>query len=253
MRIALVGFGKMGHVVYTQAIQLGHSVVAIIDPSSKDPLVTSRALTLTSCKDAEIVIEFSSPDGILERIAIYQEASIPCIIATTGWYHLLDEIGKKYKDSKTPILWSGNFALGVHLFFSIIRNASVFMNSMNDYDVVVQELFHAKKGDSPSGTSHMIGNILTQELSRKESVVTSRLDRKREDNEIHIASARGGSNPGVHSVIFDSDEDTIEITHRARNRDGFAKGAIRAGEWLIRQEGGVHTLEEMMSDILHTS
>ncbi|NCB02970.1 MAG: 4-hydroxy-tetrahydrodipicolinate reductase [Spirochaetia bacterium] len=250
MRIALVGFGKMGHVVYTLATQLGHTVVSIIDPHSHDSLVTDKTLTVESLGNAEIVIEFSHHEGIKERLHTYQEGHIPCVIATTGWYDLLPEITDTYKESSTAILWSGNFALGVHLFFSIVRSASRIMNSFSDYDVVVQELFHAKKGDSPSGTSHMIGSILTEELSHKESVVTSRLDRKREESEIHIASARGGSNPGVHSVIFDSNEDSIEITHRARSREGFAKGALQAGSWLLTQQGGFYTLNDMMKELI---
>ncbi|MGD1832697.1 MAG: 4-hydroxy-tetrahydrodipicolinate reductase [Sphaerochaetaceae bacterium] len=249
MHISLVGFGKMGHVVYRTAIQLGHSIDSIIDPYSDDPLVTSKVLTAESLGSCDLVIEFSHHEGIMDRLEMYQVAKTPSVIATTGWYDKLEEIEEKYSDCEAPIIWSGNFALGVHLFFSIVKEAARLMNNFEEYDAVVQELFHSRKGDSPSGTSYMLGKILTDELSGKDSIITSRLDRKRGDNEIHISSARGGSNPGVHTVIFDSAADSVEITHRARNREGFAKGALRAGEWLLGRQGGIYTINDFMNDI----
>ena len=249
MHIAIVGFGKMGHVVHQVATREGHTIVSVIDPKSDAPEVTATTLTMNSLQGADVVIEFSVPEGIEERLKIYAEAKIPTVIATTGWYDRLGDIKNTLRDTDCAIIWSGNFAIGVHLFYSIIRYAAKVLDSFPSYDPVVQELFHAGKADSPSGTSVMIGNILVDELQRKNRVESARLDRKREDTEIHISSARGGSNPGTHAVIFDSPVDSIEITHRARSREGFAAGALQAAGWIREGRKGFLSLDDMLADL----
>lgn len=250
MRIAIVGFGKMGHVVLQTAQQAGHEVVAIIDPHSTAAQVTARECTPVTLQNAEVVIEFSVPEGIEERLAIYSEAQIPAVIATTGWYDRLKAITKEMSSRDCAIIWSGNFAIGVHLFFRIARTAARLMNQVEGYDPVVQEWFHAAKADSPSGTSSMLGEILLDELKNKKRVETGRLDRKRTADEIHLSSARGGSNPGTHTLIFDSPADSIEITHRARNREGYTAGALQAAAWITSGKNGFFTLDDMLVDVL---
>lgn len=249
MHIAIVGFGRMGHVVYQSAIREGHTIAAVIDPYSDATEVTAKKCDAESLGDADVVIEFSVPEGIEERLGIYAEAGIPAVIATTGWYDRLSEIGKEFFTKDCSIIWSGNFAIGVHLFFSIVRHAAKVMDSFPSYDPVVQELFHSGKGDSPSGTSLMIGNILLEELQRKDSLESARLDRKRKDSEIHLSSARGGANPGTHTVIFDSPVDSIEITHRARSREGFVAGAIQAAAWVSDGRKGFFSLDDMLAEL----
>ncbi len=249
MRIAIVGFGKMGHVVYETALRSGHEIVAVIDPHVQDSRVSSDSCTAESLQGADVVIEFSVPEGIEERMEIYSSAHIPAVIATTGWYDRLDSIQKRLSGTKGAIIWSGNFAIGVHLFFSIVRSAAHLLDRFPAYDPVIQELFHAGKGDSPSGTSHMLSRILLEQLSRKDSAESARLDRKRDDREIHISAARGGFHPGTHTVIFDSPVDTIEITHRARNREGFATGAIQAASWISGGKEGFFSLDDMLAEL----
>jgi 4-hydroxy-tetrahydrodipicolinate reductase len=249
MHIAIVGFGKMGHVVYQSAIRDGHTIAAVIDPYSDAPEVTDKKCDVASLANADVVIEFSVAEGIEERFRTYAEARIPTVIATTGWYDRLPEIEKEFSKKDCSIIWSGNFAIGVHLFFSIVRHAAKLMDSFSTYDPVVQELFHSGKGDSPSGTSLMIGKILLEELQRKDSVESARLDRKRKDSEIHLSSARGGSNPGTHTVIFDSPVDSVEITHRARSREGFAAGAIQAAAWVSDGRKGFFSLDDMLAEL----
>lgn len=249
MQIAIVGFGRMGHVVYQSAIRGGHKVVSVIDPHSNAPEVTAKTCTVDSLNEAEVVIEFSVPENVEDRMRTYTKAKIPAVVATTGWYDRLESIRKEFSDTDCSIIWSGNFAIGVHLFFSIIRQASALMDKFPTYDPVVQELFHAGKGDSPSGTSLMIGNIMLEELDRKDRLESARLDRKRADSEIHLSSARGGSNPGTHTVIFDSPVDSIEITHRARSREGFAAGAIQAATWIGDGRRGFFSLDDMLAEL----
>lgn len=250
MRIAIVGFGKMGHVVREAALRSGHEVVSVIDPHAQGPEVTSRTCDAASLANADVVVEFSVPEGIEERMMTYAKAKVPAVIATTGWYADMDRIRQRMQETECSIIWSGNFAIGVHLFFNLVRSAARRMERFPEYDPVVQELFHAGKGDSPSGTSIMLGNILLEELTRKDSLETARLDRKRSDSEIHLSSARGGSHPGTHTVIFDSPVDSIEITHRAHSREGFATGALQAAAWVSDGRKGFFKLDDMLAELM---
>jgi len=250
MHIAIVGFGKMGHVVRDLALREGHQIVAVIDPHADAPEVTSRVCEQSALHGADVVIEFSVAEGIGERMRVYAEAKVPAVVATTGWYDRLEAIQGELGSSDCSIIWSGNFAIGVHLFFAIARSAARLANRFPSYDPVVQELFHAGKGDSPSGTSLMLGAILLEELSNKDSLETGRLDRKRKPSEIHLSSARGGANPGTHTLIFDSPVDSIEITHRARSREGFAAGALQAAAWIADGKKGFFKLDDMLKDLM---
>jgi len=246
MRIAIVGYGKMGRLLYTRAREKGHEVAAIIDPKVEAPEVTSPVCDGKSFSNADMVIEFSTPEEILDRIAFYGQNRLPAVIATTGWYDQLEDARRVVNSCKSSLLWSGNFAIGVHLYMSIVKAAAGIMNRFPGYDPAVQEVFHAGKGDSPSGTSLMLGDILLKELTSKERLETGRLDRKRTDSEIHISSLRGGYCPGTHTVMFDSPVDTVEITHRARSRDGFADGALQAASWLLKAPAGFFSLDDML-------
>ena len=250
MQIAIVGFGKMGKLVSQIAQDSGHFIKAVIDPVSQDPMVTARECTERAFLGSEVVIEFAASEGILERLALYGKLGIPAVIATTGWYDLMPDVKSALDKTNCAIIWSGNFSLGVQLFFKIVRNASMIFNKFPIYDPLVQECFHAGKADSPSGTAVMLGNILLEELEGKNQLETGRLDRKRVDSEIHVSSTRGGSIPGTHTVMFDSPVDTIEITHRARNREGFAYGAVQAAVWISSGRKGFFSLDDMLTDLI---
>jgi 4-hydroxy-tetrahydrodipicolinate reductase len=248
MRIAIAGYGKMGHILRSQALNAGHDISSVIDPLVKDPEVTSHTCDVRSLSGSDVVIEFSAANGILDRLAVYSEAGLPAVIATTGWYERMDEARELVEKKESAVIWSGNFALGVHLYFSIVRSAARLMDRFGSYDPLIQEVFHSGKGDSPSGTALMLGNILLEELGAKNRLETGRLDRKRADSEIHVSSVRGGSHPGTHTIMFDSPADTIEIIHRARNRDGFALGALQAAAWISGGRKGFFRLEDMLGD-----
>lgn len=249
MHIAIVGFGKMGRQLHEAAITGGHEVVSIIDPHVADPKVTHRTLTAQALAGVDVAIEFSVADGIEERMQLYCDTSTPAVIATTGWYDKLDALKPLGSHPGCAIIWSGNFSIGVQLYFAIVRKAASLMNGFSEYDPLVREWFHAAKADSPSGTAVMLGNILTEELAGKEKLETARLDRKREQREIHVSSVRGGYSPGVHSVLFDSPVDTIELIHTARNRDGFVSGALKAAAWITTKKHGLFSIDDMLGDV----
>ena len=250
MQIAIVGFGKMGRLVSQIAQDSGHFIKAVIDPVSQDPMVTSRECTERALLGSEVIIEFAASEGILERLKLYGKLGIPAVIATTGWYDRIPDAKSALGKTNCAIIWSGNFSLGVQLFLKIVRNASMIFNRFPIYDPLIQECFHAGKADSPSGTAVMLGNILLEELEGKNQLETGRLDRKRADSEIHVSSSRGGSIPGTHTVMFDSPVDTIEITHRARNREGFAYGAVQAAVWVSSGRKGFFSLDDMLTDLI---
>lgn len=251
MKIGIVGYGRMGRMIRNVALETGNEVVAVIDPVAKEPEVTSSELTLEALQDCQAVIDFSVPSCAVEHILLYARTRIPAVIGTTGWYGQLEEVQALVKDfSDCAIVWSGNFSIGVHLFFEVVRHAAGLFSRFDDYDVLAHEIHHAGKADSPSGTAKMLGDILLRQMPGKAAVETARLDRKRLDSEIHVSSSRGGYFPGTHEVYFDSPVDTIEISHVARSREGFARGAVRAAAWVSDGRKGFFSLDDMMADIL---
>jgi len=235
MKIALIGFGGMGKTLYRIAMSRGHEVPVIIDP--KDQSSTHKEISEEALKGVEIAIDFSSPDSVLANAKIATTAGTNLVIGTTGWYDQLPELKEILKENKIGLLWSSNFSIGVNLYFAIMEQAAKLINNFDEYDVWGHEIHHYNKADSPSGTAKTLEKILLDNIDRKTSVIEDRLNRKREPNEIHFSSVRGGLVNFGHTVGFDSEADTITITHSARNRDGYALGAIKAAEWLNQKKG----------------
>ena len=155
------------------------------------------------------------------------------------------------KQNGTGLIHSSNFSIGVNVFFKIIENAARMFNKIEEYDVYGYEMHHNKKIDSPSGTAKTIGNILINNIKRKDKLLFEAINRKIQPNELHFASVRAGAIPGTHAVGFDSDADTIELKHTARNREGFALGAIMAAKW-IKNKKGFYTIDDMMDSIMES-
>lgn len=235
MNIALLGYGKMGREIEAVAKDSNHSVKAIIDPSCAD--ATCKEISADSVKGADVCIDFTQPECALENIRKLSALKKNIVIGTTGWHSQLDEAKKIVKGSGTGLVYAANFSVGVNLFYRIVGNASKMVGSLDDYDVLAYELHHKMKKDSPSGTAKSISEIIMQNFKKKKKVNYGMLNRQPENDELHFASVRGGSIPGTHTVLFDSQADTIELTHTARNRRGFASGAILAAEWLKGKKG----------------
>jgi 4-hydroxy-tetrahydrodipicolinate reductase len=247
MKIALSGYGKMGQITEQLALKKGHNVISTIDPLVKQ--AKFHELNEKNLCGADVVIDFTVPNIVLSNIYKYIDYGINAVIATTGWYENLQEVKEKVENSEIGFIWAGNFSIGVNLFFHIIKQSAVLMDKFSIYDVMGYEIHHNRKKDSPSGTMNMMGKILLENLSNKKKFVSEKLDRKIEEDEIHLASVRGGNVPGTHVISFDSEVDTIELKHTARSRKGFAVGALQAAEW-IKDKKGFYNIEDMMSEII---
>jgi 4-hydroxy-tetrahydrodipicolinate reductase len=268
MNIAIIGYGKMGRLIEAQALQRGHRVTAIVDPFVRaEAAVPSGAPVYRTIGDAVVLgkadaaIEFTRPDTAPANMLALIEGRIPVVTGTTGWLDRLEEIRRAVEAAGTSLLWASNFSLGVNLFYRIAAFAARLADPFPEYDVGGWEAHHNKKADSPSGTARTLVEGVLAHMSRKTAPVWETPDGPLKAEELHYPSLRVGSVPGVHTLIFDSPADTIEITHSARNREGFAAGAIRAAEWLTRCSGpgkdagekrqGVFTMDDVLAEILN--
>lgn len=216
----------MGQAVEAAALDRGHEVSIIEIKDSID-----------SIKDADVAIDCSLGEFALEHAKKCSELGVNLVTVSTGWYDKLDEMKKIIEGSEIGMIWSSNFSIGVNLYFKIVEEAAKMMNQFDEYDVWGHEIHHNQKADSPSGTAKTLEEILLKNIDRKDSVVEDKLDRKREQGEIHFSSLRGGAVNFAHTIGFDSAADTIEIKHSARNRGGYALGAVKAAEWLDGKKG----------------
>lgn len=243
MKIAIIGYGKMGNMISKLAVERGHEVVTI------DPVVEAdfKDINEESLKDVDVCIEFTVPDQALDNIKKIAAQKKNMVIGTTGWYDQIDEVKKLTKG--LGFIYSGNFSVGVNAFIRIVKEAAKLMGNLDEYDAYGYELHHNQKKDSPSGTAQMIANAVVDNLKNKKKIVTEKLDRAPEKDELHFASVRGGSVPGTHVVAFDSIADTIELKHTARSRLGFALGSVMAAEFIEKKKGWFE-IDDLMKDII---
>jgi len=243
MKIGIVGYGRMGKEIACIAKEHNHDIVTFDTQCEAD----FNEINEANLKGLDVVIDFTVPKAVMTNIPIYNKAGVNVIMGTTGWYDKLEQVKSQVKD--IGFMWSGNFSIGVNLFFRILEASSKIMNNVEDYDVLAYEMHHNKKKDSPSGTAKMMADILLKNISRKKKLVTEMLDRPPKKDELHFASVRGGSIPGTHSILFDSEADTIELKHTARSRKGFALGAVLAAEW-IQGKKGFFNIDDFMNEFL---
>lgn len=234
MRIALIGFGKMGREIDSAAREQGETISRVFE---WDDVVRPDALG-----DADICIDFSTPSAVVDNIRAAVEARKDIVVGTTGWDERLPEIRALVKDS--GLLYSANFSLGMNIFFRIVRRAAELMNNTQDYDPFIHETHHRQKADSPSGTALSLARILLGEIGRKNEILARPPDGKIGPGMLHVSSTRAGSIAGTHTVGFDSDADLIELRHVAKSRRGFALGALAAARWL-RGRKGVYTMDDV--------
>ena len=258
MNIALIGFGKMGKLLEVRALEKGHRILMIVDPfyhTEKSPLgtIVSKSLDVIQDvrKDLDAAIEFTRPDTAVENLLFLARSKVNTVTGTTGWYNELPEVSEVVKEAGTSLFWAPNYSLGMNLFYRIASYTAGIFDPFPEYDAGGLEIHHNKKADSPSGTARIIADKILEKMSRKNKVNYEKCDSAPAPDEFHFASMRVGSVPGVHSIIFDSPADTVEITHTLRNRDGLAAGALKSAEWLCGQKRcGVFTMDDMLADIL---
>ncbi len=246
MNIMITGYGRMGREIEDILIQRGHTIACRVDKGGYGDF---SDVTTENLKGVDAVIEFALPQGMEDSIKTYAEAKVPVVIGTTGWDDKKDLIKDIVTKNNSSLLYGSNFSIGAHIFFDLVSKASGLINNAPGYDIMMLEYHHNKKKDSPSGTALTTAKKILENNNTKDTIWTDKLDREIEDNELHVASVRGGSIPGIHTVTLDSFADSIEITHSARNRSGFALGAVMATEWLLGKSG-FFTVEDFIEELL---
>jgi 4-hydroxy-tetrahydrodipicolinate reductase len=266
MNIALIGYGKMGKLLETQAIDRGHTITTVVEPfaaaavSASGAPISRTIAEADALKQADIAIEFTRPDTAPANIRALAERKIPAVVGTTGWLDHLEELSAAVTAAGSSLLWAPNFSLGINLFYRIAAYAAKIADPFPEYDVGGWEAHHNKKADSPSGTAKTLVDGVLSQMTRKSRAVWDTLEGPPPPEVIHYPSLRVGSMPGIHTLVFDSPADTIEITHTARNREGLAAGALQAAEWLMNCAGpgkpagkarpGVFTMDDVLAEIL---
>ncbi|MFC2100442.1 4-hydroxy-tetrahydrodipicolinate reductase [Bacteroidota bacterium] len=228
MKIALLGYGKMGKEVEKIARERNHEIILKID-NNNDWKNKSNLL-----QKAQVAIDFSMPDVIVSNIHKCFEKDLPVIVGTTGWYDQLEEVKKLCIEKEQSLLYASNFSIGVNVFFEVNKKLAKLMNKFNEYNVLIKEIHHTQKLDAPSGTAISLANDIIKIIERKEEWVKALAQ---SDSEFEIKSVRKDNVTGTHIIEYDSEIDTIEIKHTAKNRKGFALGAILASEWIFDKKG----------------
>lgn len=235
IRIALIGFGAMGRRVKEIAQEHGHSIVSVIDPYVND--ATAKEISKNNLNNADIAIDFSNPKVVVDNINAVTAAKTNLVVGTTGWHDHIDKVRQKVETAGIGFLWSSNFSIGVNVYFKIVESAAKFINQFDEYDVWGHEIHHHGKADSPSGTAKILEKIILKHIDKKTEVVEETLHGKIKPHQMHFSSTRAGAANFTHTIGFDSAADSIKIVHKARNRDGYALGAVRAAEWLYGKTG----------------
>ncbi|MBO0860649.1 MAG: dihydrodipicolinate reductase [Chloracidobacterium sp.] len=227
MRIAIVGYGKMGRMIERIAEARGHEVIARFDIDNNRG---GEGLTAENLKGADAAIEFSTPETAVENLRRLIELRIPSVAGATGWYSRLDEIKKLAAERGGSLVYSSNFSIGMNLFFRVVREASELFARQDQYDPFLVESHHKFKKDAPSGTALILAKLMRESYG---------------DRAPEAVAVRAGHIPGTHEVGFDSEADTITLTHTARSREGFADGAVLAAEKIVNKRG-VYEFSELL-------
>ena len=231
MKIALLGYGKMGQVIEKIALQRGHEIV--LRKSIED--------TFNGLENAEVAIDFSAPDAAVENISTALKLGIPVISGTTGWLNEYENMVQLCKERNTAFISSSNFSLGVNIFFELNEYLAKIMSKFDTYKVGIEEIHHTQKLDSPSGTAISLANGVIENSNYKNWTLENPMT-----TDILIDAKRIENVPGTHTVSYNSDVDLIEIKHLAHNREGFALGAVIAAEWILGKKG-VFTMKDVLN------
>lgn len=231
MKIALLGYGKMGQVIERIALERGHEIVL-----KKDETNSFEGLS-----NADVAIDFSVPTAAVNNISSCFHANVPVISGTTGWLEHYDEIATLCAAKNGGFISSSNFSLGVNIFFELNDYLAKIMSKFDSYKVEMEEIHHTQKLDAPSGTAISLAKGVIENSS-----YTDWTTENPEQNQIHIESKRIGTVPGTHTVTYNSSVDAIEIKHTAHNREGFALGAIIAAEWIVGKQG-IFTMKDVLN------
>ncbi len=239
MKIALLGYGKMGREIEKTATERKHKIVLTIDINNQDDF------TADNLKKADVAIDFSTPESAYQNIMKCFDADIPIVCGTTGWLDKFDEVVDYCEKKRKSFFYASNYSIGVNILFDINKRLARLMNPYDDYEVSIEEIHHIHKLDAPSGTAITLANDIINELDRKNQWS---LGEKGSIESIPITAIREDEIPGTHAVTYNSSIDSIEIKHTAKSRKGLALGAVMAAEYL-HDKRGFYTMDHLMNSI----
>lgn len=228
MKIALIGYGKMGKTIERIALERGHEIVSVIDVNNTDDF-DSEAF-----KSADVAIEFTVPAVALSNYRRTFASGVALVSGTTGWTEELPALKKEIEQGGNTLFWSSNFSIGVNVFMAVNKYLAAIMNNFPSYNVEMTEVHHTQKLDAPSGTAITLAEGILENIDRKVDWVK---EIETKPSEMAIKSIREGQVPGIHTIRYESDVDFIEITHDAKSREGFALGAVVAAEFTAGKKG----------------
>jgi len=237
MKLALIGYGKMGKEIEKIALDRGHEIVLKID------ITNPEELTVANLRKADVAIEFTIPTSAIDNYKICFEAGVPVVSGTTGWLEHRNDVYEQCKKMNGTFFYASNFSLGVNIFFVLNQKLAELMANHKDYNVEMTEIHHTQKLDAPSGTAITLAEAIIEEIPEKENWVNESTDNAAE---IGIVSLREGQVPGTHIIKYDSEVDYIEITHLAKNRKGLAFGAVLAAEYSNGKKG-ILTMNDLLN------
>jgi 4-hydroxy-tetrahydrodipicolinate reductase len=236
MKIALIGYGKMGKAIEEIALQKGHEIVLKIDVSN------AHEFTAENVKNADVAIEFTGPHSAFDNVKKCLEYGIPVVSGSTGWLDEWDEIEQLCKKQNGCLIYSSNYSIGVNLFFELNKYLAKLMDPYPDYDVHMTEVHHTEKKDAPSGTAISLAEQILANMGRKDNWINSPSEKA---TDLHIHSERIDPAPGTHMIKYSSSIDDIEIVHTAHTRKGFASGAVLAAEF-ANKKSGIFTMKDVL-------
>jgi len=228
MKIALIGYGKMGKTIERIARERGHEIVSIIDLDNTDDFDSD------AFKSADVAIEFTVPQVALSNYRRAFASGVAVVSGTTGWTEELPELKKEIETGDKTLFWSSNFSLGVNVFMAVNKFLAGIMNQFPNYNVEMTEVHHTQKLDAPSGTAITLAEEILEKLDRKNAWVK---ENETKSTDMAIKSIREGQVPGIHTIRYESEVDSITITHDAKSREGFALGAVVAAEFTAGKKG----------------
>lgn len=236
MKIALIGYGKMGKAIEEIALQNGHEIVL------KITIDNTEDLTAANLQKADVAIEFTGPESAAENLQKCFDAGVPVVCGSTGWLDKWDEIKNLCLSKNGALVYSSNYSIGVNLFFELNKYLAHLMKEYEMYDVKMEEIHHTQKKDAPSGTAITIAEEILKNIQRKKNWVNHSSAKA---EELEIISERTDPAPGTHKVKYTSYIDDIEIIHTAHNRMGFACGAVKAAEF-IKDKKGIYSMKDVL-------